>query len=308
MGHLGRIRVRTEIAEQRTTMDAQVYKAAIEYELLAKIIYEEILARQGLERNSVQHNVTIRGRSGALHQIDIYWEFCIAGIRHLVLVECKNYGSNLTLEKARSFFAVLHDIGNCRGIIITKTGFQSGVVEFCKHYGIELKVLRKPTEDDWRGRAKSVRINCWISAPLVDESHLLECHLYLQANSDAQHERLNGASTRIREIGSPSPSMRFLNQAGEPITEEMRWWIPQMLDVTGKESGGPYQQAVKLVDHFISADLGEGPELIRCIGVTLSFHVERKLFDELVYNANEIVEAVLIDHESGAWEHVQPIS
>jgi len=286
-------------------MDAQIFKAAIEYELLAKTIYQSILAKEGLGNNIANHNVSIRGRSGAAHQIDIHWEFCIAGINHLVLVECKNYGTSLTLEKARSFFAVIHDIGNCRGIIITKTGFQSGVVEFCNHYGIGLKILRKPTEADWAGRTRIVRINSWMSTPLADEDHSLECHLYLQASSDAQHERLDKALIRTPEIGSPSPSMRFLNQNWEPISEEMRWWIPQQIDVTGKESGGPYKQSVKLHEHYISADLGEGLELVKCIGVVLDFYVERRSYDELVFNASEIVEAVLMDYSSRVWEHVQ---
>ena len=83
-------------------MDAQIFKAAIEYELLAKTIYQSILAKEGLGNNIANHNVSIRGRSGAAHQIDIHWEYCIAGINHSVLVECKNYGTSLTLEKARA--------------------------------------------------------------------------------------------------------------------------------------------------------------------------------------------------------------
>ena len=297
-----------ELAEHRSSMDAQIYNAAIEYELLARTIYEAILTKEGLQNNSVQHNASIWGRSGALHQIDIYWKFCIGGIDHIVHVECKNYGSNLTLEKARSFFAVLHDIGNCRGIIITKTGFQSGVVEFCRYYGIDLKIFRKPTDNDWNRRAKEFHINFWISVPLADKYHSPTCNLYIQAVSEAQSDRLNEALKRTPEIGSPSPSMRFLNQNWQPITDEMRWWIPQVIDVTGKESGGPYQQNIKLQDHYISADLGEGLELVKCIGVVLNFHVERKLYDELVYDASSVVEAVLIDQASGRWEHIHTTS
>jgi len=103
-------------------MDAAIYAEAIEYELLTRQIYESILQSEGSKSIDVKHNVSIAGRSGVEHQVDVYWEFKQAGLTHRVLIECKNYASNLTLEKARNFFAVVHDIGNCRGIMVTKTG------------------------------------------------------------------------------------------------------------------------------------------------------------------------------------------
>ena len=70
----------------------------------------------------VEHNVDVTGRSGVAHQIDVFWRYKHAGVEHTVLIECKNYASNLTLEKVRNLFGVIHDIGNAQGLIVTKTG------------------------------------------------------------------------------------------------------------------------------------------------------------------------------------------
>ncbi len=216
-------------------MDAQTYKEAIEYELLTQVVYKAILAKEGVNTIDVQHNTSLTGRSGVDHQIDVYWEFKQAGITHKVLIECKNYASNLTLEKARNFFAVLHDVGNCNGIMVTKTGYQSGVTAFCKYYGISLKLLRKPTENDWEGHIKSIHIKITPRVPVSDNEHPIICNLYLRPNSNEQELRLKSAVEVNPCIGQTTPSMRFLNSEGNPITEEMRWWIPRQLSVLEQE-------------------------------------------------------------------------
>lgn len=82
-------------------MDAAILSEAIDYEQLTKATYEAILAKEGVQTVKVEHNVKVKGRSGVEHQIDVFWEFKQAGVTHRVLIECKNYASNLTLEKPR---------------------------------------------------------------------------------------------------------------------------------------------------------------------------------------------------------------
>ena len=122
--------------------------ADTEYEKLTKEVYDEILNTEGFNTIEVKHNVNIEGKSGQKHQIDVYWEFTIAGVNHCVAVECKNYTSPVSVGKIRDFSAALDDIGNIQGIFITKTGYQAGAKKFAKHKGIELKHLREPTELD----------------------------------------------------------------------------------------------------------------------------------------------------------------
>ncbi|WP_315384449.1 restriction endonuclease [Microvirgula aerodenitrificans] len=286
-------------------MDKGMYAEAIEYELLTQAIYRDILAREGVSTANVQHNVSIVGRSGVEHQVDVYWEFKQAGITHRVLIECKNYASNLTLEKARNFFAVVHDIGNCIGIMVTKTGYQSGAATFCKHYGLALKLLRKPTEEDWEGRIKEIHINMIPRVPVSSETHPIICNLYLRPDSEEQDVRLKNANRQNPELVRANPSMRFLGKDGLPITEELRWWIPRQLNVLEREDGGPYKQLVKLTDHYISENLGNGIELIQVIGVVIDYYVETLPSHQVVIDATETVSAILKDFVSGEWEHVR---
>ncbi|MDR5866215.1 restriction endonuclease [Halomonas koreensis] len=122
--------------------------ANTEYEKLAREVYEGILQAEGFDTITVKHDVKIEGKSGQKHQIDVFWEFDVAGVKHRVAVECKNYTSPVSIGKIRDFSAALDDIGNIQGIFITKTGYQSGAKTFADHCGITLKHLREPTKKD----------------------------------------------------------------------------------------------------------------------------------------------------------------
>lgn len=130
-----------------------------EYEKLIQEIYQSIINQSGVNTVEVKHNVKIVGRSGAEHQIDVYWEYELAGVRFRTLIECKNWKNHIEIGNVRNFFGVLTDIGNVQGIMVTKTGYQSGALRFAKYYGIKLEVTRKPSEVDWAGRVKDIVIN-----------------------------------------------------------------------------------------------------------------------------------------------------
>ena len=123
-------------------------KLGTKFELLVKAIYEEIISQDSLENITVEHNVKIIGRSGQPHQIDVYWEFLSAGVKHRVAVECKDYTNTVSVGKIRDFYGALSDIGNINGIFVTNNGFQAGAVTFAKHHGISLKTVSEPTEKE----------------------------------------------------------------------------------------------------------------------------------------------------------------
>ena len=64
-----------------------------EYEKFTQEIYQQLLNTDfgNVKTVEVLHNVKLRGRSGQEHQIDVYWEYEIAGLRRKVAIECKNY-------------------------------------------------------------------------------------------------------------------------------------------------------------------------------------------------------------------------
>lgn len=65
-----------------------------------------------LKPTLVQHNVKLKDKSGCEHQIDVYWEYEIAGNKHRVAIECKNYNSLVPIGKVRDFKGVLENTEN----------------------------------------------------------------------------------------------------------------------------------------------------------------------------------------------------
>ena len=116
----------------------------IEYEKFTQKIYQELVNADVLKTTCVQHNVKLKGRSGQEHQIDVYWEYEIAGTKHKVAIECKNYNKTVAIGKVRDFYGVLCDLNNVAGIMVTKVGYQKGAKRFATEHGIMLKELRSP--------------------------------------------------------------------------------------------------------------------------------------------------------------------
>ena len=115
-----------------------------EFELFTRYIYQKLVNNDVLKPTLVQHNVKLKGKTGCEHQIDVYWEYEIAGNKHRVAIECKNYSKPVSKDKVCAFKGVLDDLNNVNGIMVTKVGYQKGAKEYAKEYGISLKELREP--------------------------------------------------------------------------------------------------------------------------------------------------------------------
>lgn len=286
-------------------MDANLYLESIQYEQLTQAIYQAILQSEGITNIEVQHNVGVTGRSGVEHQIDVLWKFKQAGVEHKVLIECKNFASALTLEKVRNFFAVIHDIGNAQGLVVTKTGFQSGAVRFANYYGVGLKLLRKPIESDWENRIRDINIEITAKTIASSPEKRLSVGVVVDAINEDQKERLKV----LEESGTlnilPVPELCFLDASGSPISEELKWWLPKNIDTIDKEDGGPYNQVITLDDHYIYINEGtENQELIRIKGLKVTYFVESYSMESIIYG-EDIVAAILKDFNTGEVEHVQ---
>ena len=132
----------------------------VEYEVLVKEIFEQILKYNlaNLKTLKIEHDVYIKGNLGT-HQIDVYWEFEFNGIKYKTVVQAKDWNSNVPQEKILAFNQILQDIpGQPRGIFITKTGYQKGAREIAEKLNIVLYELRKPTDKDWEGKMRDLKI------------------------------------------------------------------------------------------------------------------------------------------------------
>jgi hypothetical protein len=119
-----------------------------EYEKFAQEVYQELVNTDVIRATDVRHNVKLTGKSGQQHQIDVYWEYEIAGVKHKVAIECKNYNSTVSVGKVRDFYGVLSDLNNVAGIMVTKVGYQEGAKKYADTYGISLKELRTPNRGE----------------------------------------------------------------------------------------------------------------------------------------------------------------
>lgn len=115
-----------------------------EYERFTQEIYQQLVDLDVVRTTKVRHNEKLVGRSGQKHQIDVYWEYEIAGNKHRVAIECKNYNTLVPIGKVRDFKGVLDDLNGVNGIMVTKEGYQEGAKKYAQEYGISLKELRSP--------------------------------------------------------------------------------------------------------------------------------------------------------------------
>jgi len=191
-----------------------------EYELLTKEIFETLLKDDGVTID-VQHNVEVQGKAFR-HQIDVYWEYQIAGITHKVAIECKNYNSNVSVAKVRDFYGVLSDIGNINGIMVSKKGFQKGAKEFAEHYGINLRELREPNDDDWKGRIKTIQISPVIIMPQIKsrkfniDEEWVKLNVALPKDGDFSYQ-ISGMANEIWILDKNGNKLKNLHQLDQEL-------------------------------------------------------------------------------------------
>lgn len=119
------------------TNKGQVSVGSKGYELLVREIYQQMLDQEQALNVAVQHNVQKQGGVTS-HQIDVYWEFCLGGVTHKVVVQAKKWKSPIRKGDVLMFKGVLEDLPGTVGIMVTSSRFQKGALEVAKAAGITL--------------------------------------------------------------------------------------------------------------------------------------------------------------------------
>lgn len=99
------------------------------YSMLLNLKDEGILVTGGA-------NTFLKGITGENYQIDVYYEFVRAGVRHRVIIECKDWQSPVKREDVNALESKVRDIPGVIGVIISKSGYQSGAINFSRQKGI----------------------------------------------------------------------------------------------------------------------------------------------------------------------------
>lgn len=152
-----------------------------EFERFVQRVYQKLVNNDVLKPTIVQHNAKIKGKSGCEHQIDVYWEYEIAGNKHQVAIECKNYDSLVPVGKVRDFRGVLTDLNNINGIMVSRKGYQKGAIKYASEYGISLKTIRRPEVNEMIGTITTViRAEIRHTLFLIDEEWITENHFDIE--------------------------------------------------------------------------------------------------------------------------------
>jgi hypothetical protein len=111
------------------------------YEVITRLIFQQILNQDSMRTVKVEHNVTLAGKT-LRHQIDVFWAFEFGGIQYETVVQAKDWNKAVDQGELLKFQAVLDDLaGQPRGIFVTRTGYQRGAEEFARANGIVLYEL-----------------------------------------------------------------------------------------------------------------------------------------------------------------------
>lgn len=129
-------------------------KPGIDYELFTEHVWKKLASNPIFNTSKIRHNTKLMGKSGCKHQIDVFWVYEKDGHYNRVVIECKNYNSKVAIGKVRDFYGVLIDLRDVHGIMVSKKGFQKGAKRYAKHYGITLKELREPLENESIGAVR----------------------------------------------------------------------------------------------------------------------------------------------------------
>lgn len=104
----------------------------------------------------VEHNATLKGKSGAPRQIDVLVRHKEGLYDHLIVVECKFRKSPIKREHVDSMATTIREVGASRGVIFSTNGFQSGAIEQAKQENINLYKVRLLEDDEWGKSGRNV--------------------------------------------------------------------------------------------------------------------------------------------------------
>lgn len=123
-----------------------------EYELFVAKLQQALLNAETIttQKNiQVEVDKKITDNCGIERQFDIYWEYELGGITYKTVIECKDYNSNVSVEKIDALIGKVHDIPDLKAVFATKKGYQSGAKTKADQNKIDLLIVREQNDTDW---------------------------------------------------------------------------------------------------------------------------------------------------------------
>lgn len=98
----------------------------------------------------VEKNKILKDNCGIDREFDLYWEYELAGVTYRTVIECKDYQSNVSIEKIDALIGKTRDLPDIKAVFATKTGYQSGAKAKAEFNKIDLLIVREQSDSDWQ--------------------------------------------------------------------------------------------------------------------------------------------------------------
>lgn len=263
-----------------------------EYEKFICDIQQVLLNAQGLETIRVQHDVKLMGISGQKHQIDVYWEYRLAGITHHVAIECKHHSRNVEIGMVRNFWGVLDDVIGLRGVIVSPVGFASGAETYARSKGIGLKVIRQAQNADYDGRIQNISINIHMVLPINLRLEIVPDENWYAKNITTERELLMQEMSNISGLLTEGLAIEERNTGEEIILANLANYLP----ITTLEDSSTVNEWEKIFDQGFLVQPGK-PEL-KLSKIKVSYQIS-SLTNNITFNASDIAEILIKDAKQG---------
>ncbi|WP_054970001.1 restriction endonuclease [Alicyclobacillus ferrooxydans] len=172
----------------------------------------------------VEHNVILTGRSGAPRQIDVLITHTQGFYTEKIIVECKYWNTRIKRLHVDAMVAQLQDLNASKAVFFTVKGCQSGAKTMAADHGIEIFLVREPTDDEWGEPGPVLNIHLQV----IDRSILKYSFPGMQVYTTAvasghQGVRLNmtmgspevrSATPTIKDDGSPGKTLEQIIDEG----------------------------------------------------------------------------------------------
>ena len=255
------------------------------YEEFVETLYRSLLDAEGFGTVEVERNKTdLKSSSGCAHQIDIFWEFKMAGQTYQTAIECKAYASAVSIGRVRDFYGVLADIPGLKGIVVSLFGFQSGAKRYAEHYNIDLKEIRRPTEQDWEGRVRNIRHRIIIIIPEIKSMRVDVTQTFLETLEAEEEIAFSFEGTNYDSL--------IVDSSGNHVAslEDIRLSLP-----TDNQAAENLEETLPYSDCFYNSSDGRR---IPIDSVTVRYNVNVEIEDANILG-DEVAKAIMKDVRSG---------
>lgn len=98
---------------------------------------------------TVQHNVTLVGKSGAKRQIDVLVKQKTKMTTMITIVECKRWKQRVNRGIIDIVSAAIDDLNANKGVVFTTSGYEEGAIEYAKYKNIDIFLVRDLLDEEW---------------------------------------------------------------------------------------------------------------------------------------------------------------